>query len=190
VKQIRKRLTYANVMSSMAVFLVLGGATAYAALGKNTVGSSQLKKNAVTTAKIKKNAVTSSKVANGSLVSGDFAAGQIPAGPQGPQGPAGSAKAWAVVSAAGRLVKSFNILSVSKIGTGLYCVSAGNGATTANSAALATLDWSDISVLGGDTIFVSSERAFNGCAPDTQFQVLTFDSSNALRDRGFDFMVP
>lgn len=62
MKQIRKRLTYANVMSSIAVFLVIGGATAFAALGKNTVGTKQLKKNAVTTAKIKNGAITSSKV--------------------------------------------------------------------------------------------------------------------------------
>ncbi len=50
MKQIRKRLTYANVMSSIAVFLVLGGATAFAAgkLGKNRVGTKQLKNNAVT----------------------------------------------------------------------------------------------------------------------------------------------
>ena len=52
MKQIRQRLTYANVMSSIAVFFVLGGATAFAAdqLGKNSVGSKQIKKNAVTTA--------------------------------------------------------------------------------------------------------------------------------------------
>lgn len=64
MKQIRKRLTYANVMSTIAVFLVLGGASALAAsqLGKNSVGSKQLKKNAVTTAKIKKNAVTGAKI--------------------------------------------------------------------------------------------------------------------------------
>jgi len=64
VKHVRKRLTYANVMSSIAVFLVLGGATAFAAssLGKNTVGSKQIKKNAVTTAKIKNGAVTGAKV--------------------------------------------------------------------------------------------------------------------------------
>jgi hypothetical protein len=62
VKKISKRLTYANVMSSIAVFLVIGGATAFAALGKNTVGSKQLKKNAVTTAKIKNGAVTGAKV--------------------------------------------------------------------------------------------------------------------------------
>jgi hypothetical protein len=63
VKQISKRLTYANVMSSLAVFLVLGGATALAAgLAKNSVGTKQLKKNAVTAAKIKKNAVTTTKI--------------------------------------------------------------------------------------------------------------------------------
>lgn len=69
VKKIRKRLTYANVMSSIAVFLVLGGASALAAsqLGKNSVGSKQLKKNAVTAAKIKKNAITGAKIAGSSV---------------------------------------------------------------------------------------------------------------------------
>jgi hypothetical protein len=89
VKQIRKRLTYANVMSSIAVFLILGGATAFAALGKNSVGSKQLKKNAVTAAKIKKEAVTGAKIKKGSLLGTAFASGQIPAGPKGDTGPKG-----------------------------------------------------------------------------------------------------
>ena len=69
MKQIKKRLTYANVMSSIAVFLVLGGGAAFAAgqLGKNSVGTKQLKKNAVTRAKIKKNAVTTAKIKNGAV---------------------------------------------------------------------------------------------------------------------------
>ncbi|MGN6814799.1 MAG: hypothetical protein ACTHK3_01770 [Solirubrobacterales bacterium] len=67
MNKIRKRLTYANVMSSIAVFLVIGGATAFAALGKNTVGTKQLKKNAVTTAKIKNNAVTTNKIKNNAV---------------------------------------------------------------------------------------------------------------------------
>jgi hypothetical protein len=89
MKQISKRLTYANVMSSIAVFLVLGGASALAAshLGKNSVGSKQLKKNAVTAAKIKTNAVTSakiganavdgSKVKDGSLSGADINLGSL-----------------------------------------------------------------------------------------------------------------
>lgn len=69
MQSIKKRLTYANVMSSIAVFLVLGGATALAAaqLGKNSVGSKQLKKNAVTAAKLKKNAVTTAKIKNSAV---------------------------------------------------------------------------------------------------------------------------
>ena len=69
MKQIRKRLTYANVMSTIAVFLILGGATALAAtkLGKNSVGTKQIKNNAVTSAKIKKNAITAVKIKNDTI---------------------------------------------------------------------------------------------------------------------------
>jgi hypothetical protein len=89
VNPIRKRLTYANVMSSVAVFLLLGGATAVAAkqLGKKTVGTAQLKanavsaaklkRNAVTNKKIKKNAVTGIKVRNGSLSGEDINLGSL-----------------------------------------------------------------------------------------------------------------
>ncbi len=59
----RPKLSFANVVSVLALFVALGG-TAFAAsqLGKNTVGSKQLKKNAVTTAKIKNKAVTGAKI--------------------------------------------------------------------------------------------------------------------------------
>lgn len=66
--QIRKRLTYANVMSSIAVFIVMGGA-AYAAV--------QLPKNSVGTKQIKKNAVIGSKVKNGSLTGADINASTL-----------------------------------------------------------------------------------------------------------------
>jgi hypothetical protein len=79
VKQIRKRLTYANVMSTIAVFLVIGGASALAAtqLAKNSVGTKQLKNNAVTTAKIKKEAVTSAKLKNGAVTTGKLGASAV-----------------------------------------------------------------------------------------------------------------
>jgi hypothetical protein len=59
----KPRLTYANVVSTICLFLLLGGG-AYAAfkLPKNSVGSKQLKKNSVTTAKIKNGAVTGAKI--------------------------------------------------------------------------------------------------------------------------------
>src|SRR3982750_3082011 len=89
----RLRLTYANVASTLALFIALGGVS-YAAvtLPKNSVGSKQLKKNAV----------TASKVKNGSLGLGDFQKGQLrkvegDQGPQGDAGPSGVSGAHLVV---------------------------------------------------------------------------------------------
>jgi hypothetical protein len=56
----------AMVVAVIALVCALTG-TAWAALGKNSVGTKQLKSNAVTTAKIKKEAVTSKKVKKHSL---------------------------------------------------------------------------------------------------------------------------
>jgi hypothetical protein len=67
VKHVRKRLTYANVMSSIAVFLVVGGGAAFAALGKNTVGTRQLKRNAVKVGKIGPEAVKAGKLAKNAV---------------------------------------------------------------------------------------------------------------------------
>src|SRR5262245_26026243 len=64
----RPKLTYANVVATLALFIALGGAS-YAALRlpKNSVGPKQLKKNAGTTAKVKKEAITAAKVRKGTL---------------------------------------------------------------------------------------------------------------------------
>ena len=52
--KLRGRLSYSNVVSSLCLFLIVGGGTAYAAahLSKNSVGPKQLKKNAVTPPKV------------------------------------------------------------------------------------------------------------------------------------------
>ncbi len=57
------RLSYANVIATVALFLALGGSS-YAALNlpKNSVGPLQLEKNAVTSVKVKR----------GSLLKSDF----------------------------------------------------------------------------------------------------------------------
>jgi hypothetical protein len=71
----------ANAVAYLALFLALGGTSAYAAgaLPKASVGTKQLKNNAV----------TSPKVRDGSLRASDFAAGQLPQGERGPQGTVG-----------------------------------------------------------------------------------------------------
>lgn len=73
MKRLRGKLTYANVISTLCLFLLLGGGAAYAAikLPKNSVGARQIKRGAVTPAKISN------------------ATKQVLAGDQGPQGPRG-----------------------------------------------------------------------------------------------------
>lgn len=58
-RRLRNRLTYANVMATLALFVALGGAS-YAAtqLPRNSVGAKQLKKGAVTGAKVKPHSLT------------------------------------------------------------------------------------------------------------------------------------
>src|SRR5215467_14180809 len=63
----RPRLSFANVVSVLALFVALGGSAYAFHLGKNSVGAKQLKKNAVTTAKVKNEAITAAKVKKGTL---------------------------------------------------------------------------------------------------------------------------
>src|SRR5215211_467364 len=104
---IRSHLSFANVISVIALFVALGGAS-YAAvtLPKNSVGAKQIKKNAVGASEIKRSAVRTGEVKNGALRAEDFAAGQLPKGPKGDPGqngtngapgPAGTADAFARV---------------------------------------------------------------------------------------------
>jgi hypothetical protein len=88
---IRSHLTFANVISMLALFVALGG-TGYAAtqLAKNSVGAKQIKKNAVGASEIKPNAVRSADVKEGALQAIDFAAGQLPAGAKGDKGDPGA----------------------------------------------------------------------------------------------------
>jgi hypothetical protein len=73
MQKLRERLSFANVMSVIALFVALGGTgLAASQLGKNTVGTKQLKKNSVTTAKIKKNAITGAKVKKQTLTGSDI----------------------------------------------------------------------------------------------------------------------
>jgi hypothetical protein len=98
VASLHARLTYANVMATIAVFMALGGSSyAAVALSANSVKSKHIGKGQVKFADIAKNAVTSAKVADGSLLATDFQTGQLPPGstgspgPTGPPGPKGEA---------------------------------------------------------------------------------------------------
>ncbi len=82
MKRLSSKLTYSNVISTLCLLLLLGGGTAYAAiqLGRESVGTRQLRKSAVTPAKL-------SAAAKGALTGATGREG--PAGPTGPTGPTG-----------------------------------------------------------------------------------------------------
>ena len=75
------RLTYANVTSTIALFIALTGATAYAAskLPDRSVGEFQLRPGAVTAEKIRKNAITAPKIKAEAIKQGKIANGSITA---------------------------------------------------------------------------------------------------------------
>jgi hypothetical protein len=66
-KQKGWRPSQATVVAYVALFVALGGSAYAFHLGKNSVGSKQLKKNAVVTAKVKNEAITAAKVKKGAL---------------------------------------------------------------------------------------------------------------------------
>ncbi len=66
---IRSRLSYANVVATLALFIALGGSS-YAALK-------------ITGRNVKNNSLTGLDIRNGTLLAADFAGGSLPAAPRG-----------------------------------------------------------------------------------------------------------
>ncbi len=82
MRAVGRKLTYANVVASLALFLALSGGVVWAAgkvstknLKANAVTAGKIKRNAVTNAKIRGNAVTAAKIKNGAVDFTKLAAG-------------------------------------------------------------------------------------------------------------------
>ncbi len=194
MKQIRKRLTYANVMSSLAVFLILGGATAFAAIKKvganeikaNSIKTGKIVKEAVTAGKIKngavtetkiaKDAVTGEKVKDGSLTGSDISLstlGTVPnaanaanAAKLGGQPPSAfqARVRWVLVAADGTVIRQSGGIAVVSSGSGLYELDF--GANVSNSAIIA--DELDNGTTAGTTAVMScadsGQTGFGTCS--------------------------
>jgi hypothetical protein len=89
MRRLRDNLTYANVTSTLALFIALSAGSAFAAsqLAPKSVGARQLRPGAVTADKIRKNAITApkikaeavkqGKITNGAIVSAKIADGAV-----------------------------------------------------------------------------------------------------------------
>jgi hypothetical protein len=97
MKRLRAKCTYANVVSSLCLFLLLGGGAAFAAskLPKNSVGARQIKRGAITPAKLAertRDALASIAGPEGPRGAAGARGATGPQGPAGPQGAAGATK--------------------------------------------------------------------------------------------------
>ncbi len=72
LNRIRKRLSYGNVVASLALFIALGGVGYAATASKNSVVSSSIKNGQVKSSDIANNAITSSKIKNGGVGNRDL----------------------------------------------------------------------------------------------------------------------
>src|SRR5215207_10925370 len=86
----RERLSYANLVATLALFVALGGSS-YAAL---KITGRQVQDGTIRTADLRNNDVRSKDIRDRSLLRKDFKPGQLPGGlggTPGPTGPTGAA---------------------------------------------------------------------------------------------------
>jgi hypothetical protein len=148
--RLTSRLTYANVMATIAVFIALGGSSyAVIKLPRNSVGSAQIKRGAVGPSEVRASAVGSRQVRRESLRLSDLskrtrASLRGKSGVQGPLGPAGApaVKFFAAVSANGQPARgNATTFAHSAVGSGSYTIGfAQNVSACAYAATLGTTD--------------------------------------------------
>jgi hypothetical protein len=184
MKRLSGKLSYANVISTLCLVLLVGGGTAYAAtemLPKNSVGTKQLAKEAVTPAKLSKASKATLKGpagAQGATGATGATGAQGPKGDTGLTGAAGSAKAWAEISSTGVVERSSPGLTVKHVSAGEDCVNPGNGFNNTNSVAVATINNSDPATISKFTMDISNTDDFNNC-PKGDFEVFGIEQNGA-----------
>lgn len=172
---IRRYLTYSNVMSTVAVFAVFAGGTAWAA-GK--IGTSDLKNGAVTTKKLHGGAVTTKKLQGEAVTTGKFADDAV-----APRARIGlSPVAYAAVMDDGsvdpdltRGLSEGNIVT-NPVGSdpGTFCIKGVAGVETAMVVADTAGGNPHATIRIGEAARVSN---YCGAVEGTQFAVSTFDPS-------------
>jgi hypothetical protein len=177
LRRLVHRLTYANVVATLALFIALGGSS-YAAikLPKNSIGTNQIKAGAVHTGEIRDRTIRLQDISTSARAS---LRGQV--GPQGPQGPAGAPaiKHFAAVTAGGTFVRGDAKSGGSGDAIGAYVV--GFAESVSSCAYTATLGTTDASTAPPGRITVNDHAGAVG--------VQTYDASGNPADLPFHLIV-
>jgi hypothetical protein len=201
LKRLRARLTYANVVSTLCLFVLLSG-TAVAA---TVISGASIVDGTIAGSKLKNNTITSAKIKSGSLLKKAFKAGQLPAGPPGPAGapgasgaagpagPAGSGRAYGFVdnsSGSPVMLKGHGGVSVRRSGNGIFCISTNPGIDPGATPIVAVPSAKSVEY---GLVFVGSGLAYSQQCTGSEFQVLTVwpgDFNVGLNDVSFEFIIP
>jgi hypothetical protein len=132
MQRIRRHLGYANVVSTLCLFILLGG-VGYAA---SKIGTSDLENGAVTAKKLHKKAVTTKKIKNHAVTDAKLAA-------------ASRARAFAFIDFSGctasphscTIRRAKNVLGANRPQNGFICVDTGPGINPATSGFMAGVEW-------------------------------------------------
>lgn len=197
-----KHLTYANVVSSLCLFLALGGVAWAASLPRNSVGAQQIRANAVgapeitTNAvgapEIRRNAVGASELRDGALTAQDFAAGvrlQGVAGDKGDRGLPGppgepATSLFAYVNSEGTIAFQAGVNDISHPSEGSYLLTFNR--SLSGCAVLTTSGRGFPSSPANSTQGGARATPTVGSAGDPRVvQVGTFDTAGDTAERGF-----
>lgn len=178
MRTLRDKLTYANVISTLCLFMLLGGG-AYAAknaLAPNSVGTKQLKNNAVIGKKIKKGTIDASKLTPAAVTTLKGTKGDAgPAGAQGPQGTTNSG-AYATVESGnepGFVGEHPGFAAVEKVQEGIACLTPTAGTNIAHPIASVDLGGSGAED-NAKIVEPFADGIVKECAPG-QLEVWTFE---------------
>ena len=179
----RRRLTYANVTSTIALMIAVSGGTAFAA------------SHLITGKQIAKGTITSANIKSHSLLASNFKKGQIPAGATGPQGAAGapgaagaagSAIAYGDLEVNGNGNPQFNatltkgFTSASSPSAGVYCIPYPPGVSTNIPLA--------ISDSGNET--AQWNQVANGQCGGSGYEIANITSAQGLSGGGLNIAIP
>jgi hypothetical protein len=179
----RRRLTYANVTSTVALMIAVSGGTAFAA------------SHLITGKQIAKGTITATNVKNGSLLSKDFKKGQIPkgaTGATGATGAAGAAGAAGTAIAYGTMVinatgnpaftpGAVGFTSVTEPTPGIFCIAIPAGATGIGPI---------VSDAGGSLAAIYAQASPQQCPGQYEVAQQNNGAPAPTNGQGFNIMVP
>ena len=194
LKRLRPRLSYANVVSTLCLFVLLSG-TAVAA---TVISGASIVDGTIAGSKLKNNTITSAKIKSGTLLKKAFKAGQIPAGPAGPAGAPGAPGAPGTARAFGFVDNSSLSPVISKAKGGPTVRRSGNGVFCITAPGIDPAQTSMVAVASAKSqavglILVGSGLAFSQQCTGSEFQIITMDPTNfnvGRNDVSFEFIIP